>query len=146
VKEVFQPPPIINFYDDLDLHLRGEKNPANGTVQVGLDGKTVELDVSSEHYKEISEFIAPLLAAGRKVVTVRDKQGKGKGSQEDPGGRKAAIDYRKKLREWVRANDLKNHAGNGWAYETDTGTGSTYYPVWLIEKYDAYLAAEAVNR
>jgi hypothetical protein len=145
VKEVFQPPPIINFYDDLDLHNKGEKNPARKTVKVGLDDKTVELDVSEEHYHEIYEFIAPLMAAGRKigasgkvpVSTNVIRTGGGEGS------RKAAIDYRRALREWVRENGLKNHAGNGWAYETETGTGSTYYPVWLIEKYEDYLAALA---
>lgn len=142
MKEVIQPPPIINFYDDLDLHNKDEKNPAKGTLKVGLDDKTVELDVSEEHYAMIVEFITPLLEAGRKVGV----GGKVESNGSTKGSRKAAIDYRKNLREWVRANDIKNHSNTGWAYETETGSHSTYYPAWLIEKYETYLATSVASR
>jgi hypothetical protein len=133
VKEVIQPPPIVNFYDDLDLR-KGEKTPATGTVLVGLDNKLRELDVSEEHYTMIVEFLTPLLEAGRKVsgATASGSQG--------PMDEKR-LSYLRGLRTWVKDNDIKNKAGNGFAYETNTGTGKTYYPVWLTKQYDEHLTS-----
>jgi Lsr2 len=131
MREVFQPPPIVNFYDDLDLSERKTRVPAVRTVVIGWEGMTIELDLSLEHYKMVDDFMGPLLRAGRKVDV---------GGAEAPRHDLARGNYLRNLREWVREGNLKNKAGNGWAYETNTGTGHTYYPTWLLQKYDAFLA------
>jgi hypothetical protein len=134
MREVIQPPPIVNVYDDISLHESKAKVQAAQTITVAFNGKTVELDVSLEHYSEIAEFMHPLMEAGRKVGS---RPGRAPGPQGplDP----ARLKYLRGLREWVKRCDLKNEAGNGWAYETNTGTHKTYYSVALLAKYDAYL-------
>jgi hypothetical protein len=123
---------VIKVHDDLDLAQNCKEVPADQTITIGLNGKTWELDLTDEHCREIYDFFAPLIDAGRKV-------GGKTPTHEGPMDQKR-LDYLKGLREWCRRCDIKNKAGNGWAYTTNTGTGKTYYPAWLYEKYDAYLA------
>lgn len=52
---------VIVLTDDLD------GQPADTTTLVGLDGTYVELDLTTEHARELAELLEPYLAAGRRV-------------------------------------------------------------------------------
>lgn len=132
MREVIQ---IVKMTDDLELAQSGNEVVANQTVTIGLNGREWELDLTDEHCQEIEDFFAPLIEAGRKI-----KGGPGRAPGPQGPLDKNRLEYLRSLRAWVKRCDIKNTAGNGWAYTTNTGTGKTYYPQWLFDKYDAYLA------
>jgi hypothetical protein len=130
---------LIEFQDDLDL-LAGREVTATQTVQVGFNGRTWELDLSDEHAGEITDFMAPLMTAGRKIAGDAPLPGRGKGPQgpQNP----VRIAYLRGLRAWARKYNVLNEAGNGWIFETNTGTKKTYYSKYCYDQYNAYLAEQ----
>lgn len=136
-KEVIQ---VVKFHDDLDQHLHGKDTEATRTITVAFEGKAVELDVSDANYTMVHDFMLPLLASGRKITASKNSQPRMRASYTiDP----ESVKYKKELREWVKANNIRNLNDTGWAYETMTGTHKTYYPEWLHKKYKAYLEEQA---
>jgi hypothetical protein len=52
----------IKIVDDLDPAKRAERR-----VIVGLDDKVVVIDLTNEHYEELSQFLKPYLGAGTEM-------------------------------------------------------------------------------
>jgi hypothetical protein len=81
------------FIDDLD------GSEAEGTVLFGLDGTQYEIDLSTEHAKELRTALGRYIEAGRKV-TVR---------RAAPNGRKAPANgvSNTEVRAWAKAQGLE---------------------------------------
>ena len=60
---------IQTFFID-DLH----GSEAEGTVLFGLDGTQYEIDLSTDHAKELRAGLAPYVQAGRKVTATTRRQ------------------------------------------------------------------------
>lgn len=125
---------IVQFRDDLDGSELTEGDAV--TTNVAFEGEGAELDLSMENYEKVRAFMRRLLDSGRKA---------------DPGARPprqpkpanpVTSDYNENLRLWCREFNIKNKAGNGWGYETNSGTNQTYYPAWLHKQYAAWLAEQ----
>jgi hypothetical protein len=138
MREVIQ---VIKMHDDIDL-LAGREIDAAQTVTVGFNGKEWELDLTDEHADEIAEFMAPLMTAGRKITAgdAPARPGRSKGPQGPLDPKRLA--YLRGLRSWARKFNVLNEAGNGWIFETNTGTKKTYYSKSCYAAYDAYLAGQ----
>lgn len=112
-------------WDDLVLREESKKVPADVTVRLAYNGRETELDLSSEHAKELAEFLERYLSAGSQPVS--DHRGPAFKAM-DPG----RLSYLRNLRKWASQEGL-NYT---------TSTGKLYYPVRLIAAYDAYLAGK----
>lgn len=128
----------IEIWDDLDAKA-GRKVQAVGSVLFNYDGKWYELDLSADHAVELAKDMARWVEAAHKpdsAVPARPA-----GIKPAPGGQRRA--YWKALREWADAQHLRNKQDDSQpAYMTTTG--KMYYPVWLVEQYDAWLAEQEV--
>ena len=90
----------IKFVDDLD---GGE---AAGTFVFGSDGVAYEIDLSTDNSDKIEDFLAPFIAAGRRigkiqtgnVTSIRRKSSAP--ARPDKAQNQA-------IREWARAHDMK---------------------------------------
>lgn len=137
MREVIQ---VIKIHDDLDLQ-QGREVTAAQTVTVGFNGRTWELDLTDEHAGEIAEFMAPLITAGRKIAASGAVPAAGKGPHYGPMD-PTRVAYLRALRAWARKFNVMNEAGNGWIFETNTGTKKTYYSKSCYARYNAYLAEQ----
>jgi hypothetical protein len=83
------------FIDDLD------GSEAEGTVLFGLDGTQYEIDLSTDHAKELRTALAPYIEAGRRVA----------GNARIPGqnGRKSPASgvSNTEIRAWAKAHGLE---------------------------------------
>jgi hypothetical protein len=80
------------FIDDLD------GSTAEGTVLFALDGTQYEIDLSTDHAKELRTALAPYVEAGRKVV--------GAPRRVRQVGRKAPSGLNADARAWAKAHGL----------------------------------------
>lgn len=123
----------VRVFDDLDYSREGLKNEASATITVGLNGTWRELDVTEANEKMIRDLLHPVLSAGHEPDSPVPVQAR----QVHDSQRMAFL---KNLREWVRAQGLRNPENTGWAYQTGASL-SYYYSRDLLDKYQAYLAA-----
>jgi hypothetical protein len=82
--------------DDLD------GGDAEGAVRFGLDGEQYEIDLSTEHAKELRTALARYIDAGRKVTGTARRAGQ--------NGRKApasSISSNTEVRTWAKAQGLE---------------------------------------
>lgn len=128
----------VEIWDDLDARA-GRKVAAADTVQFCFGGKWYELDLSADHVIEFGKEMARWVEAAHKPdtpVPVRPA-----GIKPGDGGHRR--EYWRALREWADKASLRNKKdATQPAYMTTTG--KLYYPVWLVEQYDAWLAAQEV--
>jgi Lsr2 len=80
------------FIDDLD------GGTAEGTVLFALDGTQYEIDLSTDHAKELRTALAPYIEAGRKVA--------GTPRRARQTGRKAPTGFNADARAWAKAHGL----------------------------------------
>ncbi|MGH3303362.1 MAG: histone-like nucleoid-structuring protein Lsr2 [Streptosporangiaceae bacterium] len=78
--------------DDLD------GSPAAGTVMLGIDGVTYEIDLSERNRARLERELGPYVAAGRRVTRGRRRASSGR-----PPGPRAD---RAAVRAWARDNGL----------------------------------------
>ncbi len=83
------------FIDDLD------GSEAEGTVLFGLDGTHYEIDLSTNHAKELRTALARYIEAGRRVT--------GTTRRVSQNGRKASANSTSnaEVRAWAKANGLE---------------------------------------
>lgn len=83
------------FIDDLD------GSEAEGTVLFGLDGTQYEIDLSTEHAKELRTALARYIDAGRRVTGTARRSGQ--------TGRKAPANgiSNTEVRAWAKAQGLE---------------------------------------
>jgi hypothetical protein len=82
----------VEMTDDLD------GNPADVTIEFAFDGVSYEIDLSNENAKEMREFLADHIAAGR---VVSKPKGKVKAKATDANG--VTLDL-SKVRVWANSN------------------------------------------
>ena len=82
---------IVTLTDDLD----GGK--ADQTVTLGLNGTTVELDLSNKNLKALEKLVTPYLEVGRRV-----RQSRGRSSSR--GSSSNSKERLTEIREWARTN------------------------------------------
>lgn len=125
--------------DDLAYSVDGERIPADETVVIALDGKTRELDLTTENAKFLRDLLEPYIKAGHLP---------GQPSAEKAGAGPVtslvtARARQKLIRDWADKNGLKSEDGKRPAYRTESG--GYYYPYNLMKRYEAHLAAEAAR-
>jgi len=114
---------VIDRWDDIDL-AGGREVKADDSLSLGLDGVTVELDLTAERAKKLREYLAPFLAAGAKP----------------PGEVGADLAHQKVSRKYAAAM-------RAWADTQEppmqyrTPSGGHYYGVKLRRAFAAHLAA-----
>jgi hypothetical protein len=83
------------FIDDLD------GSEAEGTVLFGLDGTQYEIDLSTDHAKELRTALARYIDAGRRVTGTTRRAGQ--------NGRKAPVNgvSNTEVRAWAKAHGLE---------------------------------------
>jgi hypothetical protein len=83
------------FIDDLD------GSEAEGTVLFGLDGTQYEIDLSTDHAKDLRTTLARYIDAGRKVTNTTGRTGQ--------NGRKAPANgvSNTEVRAWANAHGLE---------------------------------------
>jgi hypothetical protein len=88
----------VRLVDDLD----GE--PADGTVEFGIDGKTYEIDLSKDNEEKLREALASYVAAARRANGRRRPAG-----SSAPAGRRPSIDREQNqaIRDWARKRGMK---------------------------------------
>jgi hypothetical protein len=87
----------VRFIDDLD------GSDAEGTIEFGLEGKTYEIDLSTENTERLRGALVDFIAAGRRVT--RTKPGRGpKSSASRSGGSGSDREANQAIREWAREN------------------------------------------
>lgn len=121
----------VELLDDLDQALPvPAETPATDSLQLSLDGKVVDIDLSDVHAKELREFLAPYLAAGRKAS----------GPPRRPANPKmsgsaivqARVLYRG-ARAWGRTRPEFRNAIDAWEHHR-------YMSPLLVTAYEQYLA------
>lgn len=106
------------------------KTPAAVTRRIALDGREIELDLTDEHDKELREFLARYMDAGRvpqEEVPARPARDPGQGSP----GRRA---YLAAAREFAKVRGLPT--------TTQTGKRTDYLSVRVLDTYEAHLAGQ----
>ncbi|MDR0365925.1 MAG: Lsr2 family protein [Bifidobacteriaceae bacterium] len=100
---------LVELLDDLD------QSPAASTVTFGLDGRTYTIDLNEAHAAELRGFLAPYMAAGRKVSARRRAQQSIRPAFDfDPAA----------VRAWADSNGIEiSKRGR--------------VPSWVVEKYHA---------
>ncbi len=96
------------------------------TINFGLDGKSFEIDLSSEHAADLRLALKLYVEAGRKVSTTSRGQAKRTGA-----GKVTQIESRNEIRTWARAN--------GWPNLPERGR----LPQGVSEAYQAHIATKA---
>jgi hypothetical protein len=87
---------VETHYDDLD-----ESTEDVRTVTVGLDGQSVEIDLSAKNFEKLSAALAPYLEAGRKTSTSSTTRRR----RATPAATAAAKSSdTQAVREWAQAN------------------------------------------
>jgi len=114
---------VIDRWDDVDL-ADGREVPADDTLTLGLDGVTVELDLTASRAKNLREHLAPFMAAGQKPPGEVGA---------DLAHQKMSRAYAAAMRAWAdRQSPPINYRGP---------SGSHYYAVGLRRAFAAHLAA-----
>jgi hypothetical protein len=93
----------VSLIDDLD----GDK--ADETVEFGLDGKSYEIDLSSENASRLRDALAEFVAAARRPGG-RRRSGGGGGTAAAAGStRRASVDREQNqaIRDWARKRGMK---------------------------------------
>lgn len=122
--------------DDLIYAETGKRVPADETVVLSLDGKRRELDLTSEHAKELREFLEPWLDAGH--VPEAAPQSPERKHSEHRGLKNGRVRMAR-LRAWVDENHIRGLSGpDRPAYLTTTG--KHYSPDWLLKAYAKAMA------
>lgn len=124
--------------DDLAYATDGRRIPADETVLLSIDGKHRELDLTSEHAKELREFLEPYLKAGHmpgNEPPVTDEAGN-KVKKPTPALIKSRVEM-KKVRDWADARGLRSDDGKRPIYRTESG--GYYYPWRMMKEYEAFL-------
>jgi hypothetical protein len=87
----------VRLVDDLD----GE--PADGTVEFGIDGKKYEIDLSEANAKKLREALAEFVAAARRA------NGRRRSAAPAASGRRPSIDREQNqaIRDWARKRGMK---------------------------------------
>lgn len=88
---------LVSLIDDLDGQV------ANETVEFGLDGKSYEIDLSSENADKLRDALAAYITAARRpAVGARRHSGSG-------AGRRSASEREQNqaIREWARKQGLE---------------------------------------
>ena len=82
------------FIDDLD------GSEAEGTVRFGLDGTDYEIDLNTEHARELRDALAPYVSAARRAGGAARRPAK--------GGRRASASglNTTEVREWAKAQGI----------------------------------------
>jgi hypothetical protein len=83
------------FIDDLD------GTEAEGTVRFGLDGEQYEIDLSTEHAKELRTALARYIGAGRRVTGTARRAGQNARKAPATGISNTAV------RTWAKAQGLE---------------------------------------
>ncbi|GAA5154810.1 Lsr2 family protein [Pseudonocardia eucalypti] len=86
---------LVSLVDDLDGQV------ANETVGFGLDGKSYEIDLSSENAGKLREVLAAYVSAARRAGGARSRSGSG-------GLRRTTVDREQNqaVREWARKRGM----------------------------------------
>jgi len=124
---------IPQVWDDLDL-ADGKRTPAGPgpSVILRLNGKSVELDLTEKHKRELEDLLGPYLQAG---TVIRGTP------QAVPGKSAMAVSraYNRAMREWG--------ARNGWDIPVVVKSGAKpYHPKALQDAYAAHLEATGGER
>ena len=83
------------FIDDLD------GSAAEGTVRFGLDGTEYEIDLNTEHARQLRDALAAYVRAGRRVSGGSRRPARG-GRRGAAGGLNTT-----EVREWARAQGIE---------------------------------------
>lgn len=113
---------VLRVRDDLD-RMKGIDTEADTARTLTYQDKTVELDLTTEHARDLDRLLQPYLNAGAPS-----------GAVAAPADLSATRAYNKNMREWAEAN--------GHAVTYAPGKGPTYYPRKTREAYAAYLAGQ----
>lgn len=87
--------------DDLD------GSPADRTVPFAWDGVSYEIDLSDDHYRQLKESLADVLANARKTGgngTGRTRQTRSTGGDRDRSTARVDREQIKAIRDWARRN------------------------------------------
>lgn len=89
---------LVSLVDDLDGQVAQE------TVEFGLDGKSYEIDLSSENAGKLRDALAEFIAAARRPGNARRRPAGGAAAP-----RRAAADREQNqaIREWARERGMK---------------------------------------
>jgi len=86
---------IVQLTDDIDGSQAAE------TVRFAVDGRTYEIDLSTEHAESLRHSLAQFVAAARRAGPVDASSRRGQGRQgRPPGGNSSAV------RAWARKNGV----------------------------------------
>jgi Lsr2 len=85
---------LVSMVDDLD------GSEAHGTVQFGLDGKPLEIDLSAANAARLRNVLAPFIAAGCKVGRAGTRVTRH--SQRPDSGRAERRPDRSAVRQWAK--------------------------------------------
>lgn len=124
--------------DDLTYAQTGERVPADETVVIALDGKTRELDLTTENAKALRVMIEPFIKAGHIPGQPSAQTG-----ERPPSNLITARARQKLIRDWADNLGLRSEDGKRPAYRT--ASGGYYYPYELMQRYEAHQAAEAAR-
>ena len=72
---------------------------ADETVTLALDGKSVEVDLTSKEASALRKAVEPYLAAGRRLTTANKRSG---GTSKRTSGANSDLDLNA-AREWIRS-------------------------------------------
>jgi hypothetical protein len=93
----------VSLIDDLD----GDK--ADETVEFGLDGKSYEIDLSSENASRLRDALAEFVSAARRPGGRRRSGGGGGAAAAAGSARRASVDREQNqaIRDWARKRGMK---------------------------------------
>jgi hypothetical protein len=124
---------MITSFDDVEAAAERRVPAAYENVNLVFGGKEVQLDLSTDNYNRLSEFLRPYMDAGTRAP----KQAAVAGAKPRAGSR-ASRSTKRAVREWCKAeNIMAKDNPKRFAYLTTTG--KFYYPVWLMEQFEAQL-------
>jgi hypothetical protein len=124
--------------DDLTYAQTGERVPADETVVLAFDGKTRELDLTSEHAKELRDLIGPYLEAGHHPTPQASKPPPG--VEREESSITVARARQQLIRDWADARGMRSPDGKRPVYRTESG--GYYYSYRLMRQYEAHLASQ----
>jgi hypothetical protein len=93
----------VSLIDDLD----GDQ--ADETVEFGLDGKSYEIDLSSENASRLRDALAEFVSAARRPGGRRRSGGGGGAAAAAGSARRASVDREQNqaIRDWARKRGMK---------------------------------------
>ncbi len=134
----------LSVSDDLTYNRTGEREPADETVVIALDGTVRELDLTERHAKELRDLLAPYLEAGH-PPGAQPSSPEGKSRSKGPNVQLVNARARQRLvREWADSRGLRSEDGKRPIYRTPGG--GYYYPYGLMRMYEAHLTSGGDDR